>query len=177
MVFAYGAAPAAATTHPARFGVGDSIMRSADDELGVFGWRVNAEVGRQFSAGAAMIVRKAARDNLPKRVIVHLGTNGAIDPDDCSAVAEAAAPGRRLFLVTVRVPRGWQDTNNEILRSCAASSPRVYVTRWFAHSDGHDEWFAEDGYHLTADGQAEYASFLEARVRDVIQALRARRGR
>jgi hypothetical protein len=47
-----------ASDTPERFGVGDSIMRSADDELGAIGWRVNAEVGRQFSAGAALIVRE-----------------------------------------------------------------------------------------------------------------------
>lgn len=162
---------------PARFGVGDSIMRSADDELGAFGWRVNAEVGRRFSTGAALIVRKAERGTLPTRVIVHLGTNGPIDPDDCAAIIDAAARGRRLFLVTVRVPRSWQDANNEILRACAASSRRVHVIRWFAHSDRHDEWYADDGYHLNADGQTAYASYLEARVVEVLDAVRARRGR
>lgn len=161
----------------ARFGVGDSIMRSADDELGAFGWRTNAEVGRQFSAGATLIVRKAARGTLPTRMIVHLGTNGPIDPDDCATVVDAAAKGRRLFLVTVRVPRGWQDDNNEILRACAASSRRVHVIRWFAHSDRHDEWYADDGYHLNADGQAAYATYLEARVDAILEAVRARRGR
>jgi hypothetical protein len=152
-------------------------MRSADDELGAIGWRVNAEVGRQFSAGAALIVRKADRGTLPTRVVVHLGTNGPIDPADCDVIVDAAARGRRLFLVTVRVPRGWQDENNETLRACAATSRRVHVIRWFAHSDRHDEWYADDGYHLNADGQAAYATYLEARVVEVLEAVRARRGR
>jgi hypothetical protein len=153
---------------PGRFGVGDSIMVSATDELDAFGWRVNAEVGRQFSAGLRVVRWRANKGTLPKRVIVHLGTNGAIDPDDCDVLAAAAGPRRRVFLVTVKVPRGWERANNDVLQACAAAHEKVNPIRWYAHSHRHGEWFAEDGYHLNATGQEEYASFLQAKVNAIV---------
>jgi hypothetical protein len=158
---------------PGRFGVGDSIMVSSADELGAFHWSVDAEVGRQFSTGVRVIHRLALRGRLPRRVIVHLGTNGGIDPADCDAVVEAVGAKRRVFLVTVKVPRGWQDANNDVLQACAAAFEKVHLIRWFAHSRRHDEWFAHDGYHLNAVGQSEYASFLQERVDATLAELRA----
>jgi hypothetical protein len=159
---------------PGRFGVGDSIMLSTFDELGGYGWIVNAQVGRQFSAGLGVVRRKASNGTLPRRVIVHLGTNGPIDPNDCDSLVAAAAP-RRVFLVTVRVPRGWQDPNNAILRACAAAHDRAHLIRWYSHSRDHAEWFADDGYHLTAEGQLAYASYLQRCVDSILANLRAER--
>lgn len=147
-------------------------MVSSTDELGAFEWTVDAEVGRQFSTGVRVIRRRAARGRLPRRVIVHLGTNGAIDPAECDALVEAVGARRRVFLVTVKVPRGWQDANNDILHACAAAFEKVHVIRWYAHSRQHDEWFAQDGYHLNAAGQDEYASFLQERVDATLRQLR-----
>lgn len=173
LVLGLAAAPAWAGSPPAgRFGVGDSIMVSSSDELDAFEWVVNAQVGRQFSTGVRVIRRWASRGSLPRRVIVHLGTNGAIDPADCDSLVEAAGPKRRIFLVTVKVPRGWQDPNNDLLRACAAAFEKVHLIRWYAHSRGHGEWFAPDGYHLNASGQGEYASFLQERVDATLRQLR-----
>ena len=88
-----------------RFGVGDSIMLSAKPELRPLGYGVNASVGRQFGAGVWIVRHKAEDGTLPKRVIVHLGTNGTIDPGDCDRLVGYAGPKRRVFLVTIKVPR------------------------------------------------------------------------
>ena len=171
-MLAGGSGPASAgPPPPGRFGVGDSIMVSATDELEAFDWRVNAEVGRQFSTGLRVVRWRANRGTLPKRVIVHLGTNGAIDPDDCDALARVAGPRRRVFLVTVKVPRGWEGANNDVLQACAAAHEKVHLIRWYAHSHRHAEWFAEDGYHLNATGQGEYESFLQAKVDAIVANL------
>jgi hypothetical protein len=177
MSLAGGPAGAGTAPPPGRFGVGDSIMLSASDELDQFGWKVNAEVGRQFSTGVRVVRRRATRGTLPRRVIVHLGTNGAIDPDDCDALVATAGPRRRVFLVTVKVPRGWQDANNDVLQACAAAYEKVHLIRWFGHSHRHGDWFAEDGYHLNATGQDEYASFLQAKVHVTLASLGPQRAR
>jgi hypothetical protein len=177
MSLAGGPGIASAGPPPGRFGVGDSIMLSASDELDTFGWTVNAEVGRQFATGSRVVRWRATRGTLPKRVIVHLGTNGAIDPNDCDELVAAAGPGRRVFLVTVKVPRGWQAANNDILQACAAAYEKVHLIRWYGHSHKHDGWFAQDGYHLNATGQDEYASFLQARVDATLASLRPQRAR
>jgi hypothetical protein len=157
--------PASARIADGRLGVGDSIMLSAEDELAGFDVDVRAKVGRQFDEGLARVRSLEANGLLPKRVIVHLGTNGPIDPADCDALAGIAGPSRHLFLVTVRVPRDWMPPNNATLRSCAAAHERTHLIRWAMVSGRHPEWFADDGYHLNALGQQRYASYLDRAIR------------
>jgi hypothetical protein len=158
---------------PGRFGIGDSIMLSASDELAEFDWDTNAEVGRQFDVGVKIANRKSLNGSLPKRVIVHLGTNGPIDPADCDALVVAVGEHRRLFLVSIRVPRGWEESNNRTLNDCAARYPKVHMIRWYAYTKDHPEWFSTDGYHLNVDGQAAYASFLDSSVDEILAAVAA----
>ncbi len=129
---------------------------------------MKAKVGRRFSEGVRQAEKLAAEGTLPKRVIVHLGTNGWIDPGDCEALITIAGPSRRVFLVTVRVPRDWMKPNNAVLRSCAAAHDRAHLIRWAMVSRRHPGWFADDGYHLNALGQRRYAAYLDARVEAIL---------
>lgn len=167
------ALPADASIPRGRFGVGDSIMLSASDELAVYGVGVDAEVGRQFPEAFAVVRRLVRREELPRNLIVHLGTNGYVQPEDCDKLV-SLAPGRRIFLTSVRVPRDWQDPNNDVLNACAARYDRVFMLRWAAESRNHPEWFASDGYHLNAIGQQAYADLLHGDVREVLRTLRRR---
>lgn len=164
--------PAGATIPQGRFGVGDSIMLSSRDELATDGIPVNAKVGRQFDEGLGVIRWKANHGTLPKRVIVHLGTNGWIDPTACDTLIDEVGPSRRVFLVTIRVPRDWMHPNNDLLRSCAASNGRVHLIRWAMFSGPHPEWFSDDGYHLNAEGQTAYADYLARTVDTIMASLR-----
>jgi hypothetical protein len=156
-----------------RFGVGDSIMLSARPELRPLGYGVNAEVGRQFGSGVWIVRRKAEDGTLPRRVIVHLGTNGAIDPADCDRLIGYAGAKRRVFLVTIKVPRPWEGPNNATLNACADAHDKVDVIRWWSKSHAHQEWFADDGYHLNAEGRAVYVRFVDRQVDEVLAGLRA----
>jgi hypothetical protein len=162
--------PAGAAIPPGRFGVGDSIMLSSKDELGDYRVDVNAKVGRQFDDGLRVIHRLAEAATLPKRVIVHLGTNGWIGPAACDTLVEEVGR-RRLFLVTIRVPRDWMRPNNRLLRACDEEHERVHVVRWAMASGRHPGWFADDGYHLNADGQAAYAAYLDEQVDSILASL------
>ena len=158
-----------------RFGVGDSIMLSASDELAADGFRTNAEVGRQFIAGVDIVRRLATRDRLPRHAVVHLGTNGPVDVDDCARLI-GDAPRRQIYLVNVRVPRVWEGAVNETLRACARPYARVHYLNWYRKSGRRlDDWIAPDGYHLTADGQAAYAAWIDARVDAVVESQRTSR--
>jgi hypothetical protein len=151
-----------------RVGVGDSIMLSAKDELNTYEIHVHAKVGRQFSEGVAVVQRLKADGILAKRLVVHLGTNGPIGPADCDQVVAIAGPKRRVFLVTNKVPRTWQDPNNDILNACASAYDNVWVIRWYSYSTGHPHWFADDRYHLSAEGQAMYAAYVDSEVRRIL---------
>jgi hypothetical protein len=162
------AATASAAVPRGRFGVGDSIMLSASSELADYGFDTNAEVGRQFSAGVGVVKRLAIHDKLPRNLVVHLGTNGPVDPADCAALI-ASAPKRQVYLVNVRVPRDWEADVNETLRACASG----HHLDWWKKSGRHlDEWLAKDGYHVTAEGQAAYAAWIDERVDRVVRSLR-----
>ncbi|CAN5689317.1 hypothetical protein BH18ACT17_BH18ACT17_04420 [soil metagenome] len=173
LVASLGSVAAAATPPRGRFGVGDSIMLSARDELRAFGFGVNAVVGRQFGSGVWIVRHKAADGTLTKRVIVHLGTNGTIDPRDCDRLVEHAGPRRRVFLTTIKVPRSWERPNNDTLNRCASRHDKVHLIRWWARSHDHPEWFAGDGYHLNSEGQQAYARFVDKKVDEVLSELRA----
>lgn len=167
------ALPAEASLPRGRFGVGDSIMLSASEELAVYGIGVDAEVGRQFPEAFAIVRRLVRRGELPRNLIVHLGTNGYVQAEDCDKLV-SLAPSRRIFLTSVRVPRDWQDPNNDVLNACAGRYDRVFMLRWAAESRDHPEWFASDGYHLNVAGQQAYADLLHGDVREVLRALRRR---
>ena len=167
------AGPAPAAPPRGRFGVGDSIMLSASDELADYGFGVNAEVGRRFDAGVGVVKRLATRGKLPRNVVVHLGTNGPVEPAECAALV-GYAPKRQVYLVNVRVPRDWESEVNDTLRACAAPYERVHYLNWWKKSARHlDEWLADDGYHLTAAGQDAYAAWVDGRVDVVVRALKA----
>jgi hypothetical protein len=151
-----------------RVGVGDSIMLSAKDPLNGYGVRVHAKVGRQFSEGVEVVQRLRDDGLLAKRLIVHLGTNGPIDPADCDAIVAIAGSSRRVFLVSNKVPRTWQDANNDTLNACASEYANVWVIRWYAFATGHPHWFADDGYHLSSEGQPIYAAFIDAEVTRIL---------
>jgi hypothetical protein len=168
-----GRASAATPIPRGRLGIGDSIMLSASDELMADDIPVVAKVGRQFSDGLRIARARADAGTLPKRVIVHLGTNGWVTPEDCDALVEAAGPHRRLFLVTIRVPRDWMHPNNLTLQNCAARHEKVHLIRWAMISGRHPEWFADDGYHLNPVGQERYAAYIDARVDAIVSALSA----
>jgi hypothetical protein len=167
-------APAAVAAGPpkGRFVVGDSIALSATGELQQLDYGVNAKVGRQFGSGVWIVRHEAELGTLPRRVIVHLGTNGSIDPDDCDRLVAGAGPVRRVFLVTIKVPRSWELPNNDTLRACASRHDKVHVIRWWSKSHDRPEWFADDGYHLNADGQRVFARFVDREVDAVLAALR-----
>jgi hypothetical protein len=40
-------------------------------------------------------------------------------------------------------------------------------------SGRHPEWFADDGYHLNADGQTAYARYLGEQVDAILASLRS----
>ena len=167
------ASPVGAAPPRGRLAIGDSIVLSAKSELRSLGFGVNAKVGRQFGSGVWIVRHMADDGTLPKRVIVHLGTNGTVDPDDCDRLVRYAGNRRRVFLTTIKVPRSWEAPNNDTLRACANRHPKVHVVRWWSKSHDRPEWFAGDGYHLNADGQSVFAQFVDRKVDTVLAELRA----
>lgn len=158
-----------------RYAVGDSVMLGARTALQQLGFGVDAATSRQAYSGPALLRGKGAR--LPENVVVHLGTNGTFPLDTCRKLVKAAGAERRVFLVTVSVPRSWEAGNNRAIRSCASAfAPgRVTVVDWKAQADRHPRWFYSDGIHLKPAGAKAFARLLDSAVDDAV--ARAREAR
>lgn len=141
-----------------KLGLGDSVMRGATNELRSRNFKVDTSTSRQFSEAPGILRRLERRGRLPRTVVIHLGNNGYVEPSDCRRAVKIAG-NRRVFLVTVKVPRSWRATNNSRLRTCARRHG-ARIVDWYGYSRSHDRWFYSDGFHLTPTGQRKYARFL-----------------
>jgi hypothetical protein len=158
---ALSAAPAGAGIRAGRYAIGDSVMLGVRESLVARGFRVNAQVSRQFDDAVPLVRDLAAGGYLPVNVIVHLGTNGLIDGADCDRLVHVVGEGRHLYLVTIKVPRPYRDANNARLQACAHRHDNVSLIDWYALSRYHRAWFYGDGYHLRPSGRREYAALLD----------------
>ena len=157
--------PAAAGIPPGRYAIGDSVMLGAKDELNARGIKVNAVVSRQFRDAVPLVEQLKAAGRLRKKVVIHLGNNGIlIAAADCNRISEVAGPNRTVYLVNLKIPRSYRRTQNLRLADCAQRRANTRLIDWFHYSRSHPSWFATDGFHLTAEGQTRYASFVASKT-------------
>jgi hypothetical protein len=147
-----------------KLAIGDSVMLGARTRLRARGFRVDASVSRQFDDGVRLVRSMASAGTLPRIVVVHLGNNGYLERADCDRLVRAAGDRRRVFLVSLKVPRGWRPANNQRLRACARSHDTTHLIGWYEASADHPGWFASDLYHLTDAGAAAYARLITRAV-------------
>lgn len=141
--------------------IGDSVMLGAKYELQRRGFDVvDAAVSRQAAAGPGLVRKRGAK--APYNVVVHLGSNGAYTKAMCRELVETAGPSRRIFLVTLKVPRSYEAANNRMIRSCAAgfSPDRVKVVDWNWAASRNPEWLYADGIHLRPEGARAFARIM-----------------
>lgn len=159
-------APASATVDvasPGAYCLGDSVMLGASSAY--FGTltmcgEVDAEVGRQASAGAGILQAHGA---FPDAVVIHLGTNGATSADELDAMLQVVTAVPRVVLVNVQLngTRSWEASVNAEVAAAAGRWPSVRLADWYGASTGHADWF-RDGLHLTAAGAEAYAGTIAA---------------
>jgi hypothetical protein len=160
-------AEAAAAAAPRTYTViGDSVMRGALDVLkaALPGANVDAVEGRQASVAFDIVNGLAGSDHLGSDVVLHIGTNGTIQPSALDAVL-ARMGKRRIVLLSVHVPRPWQDLNNRILGEAGHNHPNVHLVDWNAAASAHPEWLWPDGIHLRPDGAAAYRDLIEGALK------------
>lgn len=151
----------AAEPAPGVVAIGDSIMQGARANLRKRGIRVDTEVSRQATSAPGIMRRLG--DRLPATVVIHLGTNGTFPASTCRNIVKAAGPNRRIFLLTIKVPRRWERSNNAVIRACARRYPKqVTVIDWNWAASRHRGWLYADGYHLRPAGARGYADVIKA---------------
>ncbi|QTB91821.1 acyltransferase [Bifidobacterium saguini] len=108
------------------------------------------KVGRPITEFPALYQQHLAAGDDKSVVIAALGANVASTsrPEAFEAVV-SAVNGKPVYFVTVRDPGIAQDWVNQNLRSVAANHANVGVIDWHGVSEGHSEYFYDDGTHLT----------------------------
>ena len=144
-------------------GIGDSVMLGSEGALrATFGdiLQIDAAVSRQFGDAVELAGLLAAAGQLGERVVVHLGTNGIIRPEQFDALMQALAAVPRVVVLNTNVPRPWEGPVNELLAAAVPTYPNAVLVDWKAISGAHPEWFIADGVHLTPDGANNYAQVI-----------------
>ena len=142
--------------------VGDSVMvGAAPTVLAEFGDRatVDAKVSRQAGDIPPVIEQLKANGQLGPTVVVQVGINGTVTEENLRDIVEAVE-GRRVLIINARVPRSWEKGNNALVKDLVPELTNAGVIDWYKASDGHRDWFLDDGVHLTEEGRQAYADLI-----------------
>lgn len=147
--------------------IGDSVMVNVEPYIkNQFpNTDVNASIGRQLHESTALIKSMKQNDTLGDIVIIALGSNGAFTSEQLSDVIASIGTERQIILINTRVPRNWENIVNERLEEAAENDSSIRLIDWYSVSSGHDEYFANDGIHLTKTGAKAYADMIAAEIR------------
>ncbi len=149
--------------------IGDSVMLGAVPSLqkdirslGV----VDAEVGLQVYDAIGILQSRRATGQLGSLVIVHLGNNGTFTKQEFDQIMHVLSGVDKVVFVNVRVPRSWEETNNEVISEGVERYPNAVMVDWYSASANHPEYFYRDGYHLRPKAQKVYADLLSSHLED-----------
>lgn len=141
--------------------LGDSVMLGAAVQLEDLGFVVDAQESRAFVNGLDTVLTLEQQGRLGDVVVIHLGTNGAINPDDMTRMMDALSDVPQVLLLTVDVNRDYTAGNNALLFQTAGAYPNVVLLDWAGRAaDCPGDCFYDDGFHLRPDGQDYYASLI-----------------
>ncbi|NDB18008.1 MAG: acyltransferase [Actinobacteria bacterium] len=140
--------------------VGDSVlvgaMRVLRAKLPVS--RNDAEVGMQANV-VFHTLRDGATAVKSDVVVLNIGNNGTVREKTLRRILTSVRD-RTVVLVDAVVPRRWESANNALVRDVLPDFPNVRLVAWSKISQGHPEYFAHDGIHLTASGAARYVDAI-----------------
>lgn len=142
--------------------LGDTVCLDAADELAKafpMGLIDTAE-GRLPADVASTYKKYAKQDVVGTNVVVCIGSDDVLKEADLNKVIDAVGKDKSLWLVNVRMPGSWCAANNSLMADAAKKYDNVTLVDWYAASEGHDDWFKEDGTHLTSSGAKAYANAI-----------------
>jgi len=143
--------------------IGDSVLLGAAIETAAIGYDVDVRGCRQIAEGIDVLRKRARTGELPRLVVVALGSNSAFTLTDVRTVLRLLGPGRLLGLVTPREVRGTLVDDAVTLRSAAARWPkRIALIDWAKLSKkARPRLTGSDGIHLTIAGRTALADMLK----------------
>lgn len=123
---------------------------------------VDAAESRQYATGVDEVQSLKDQGLLGDRVVIHLGTNGEIDPAQFERLMGILAGARRVVIVNVKAPRAWEAPNNGTLASEVKKYKNAVLVDWNRIGNENPGWFYNDGIHLNPEGRLAYAELVAA---------------
>lgn len=138
--------------------VGDSVTIDAAPALEALipGCQVEAEVGEQWVTGTEVLAQLRAEGELGSKVVVALGTNGAVSPADFAATMALLRGVSRVVVVTDHAPQPWEEQNNALFRKEVRRYRNARLADWDALVREHPGWLYPDGTHMVIGGAGAY---------------------
>lgn len=142
--------------------IGDSVSLGAYKNLNEKFPHGLMDTKGERQSGEALATLKAYVDEgvVGDDVVWSIGTNGVLDTSIMSELLATVGPDRQLWLVNLRTPNAKDVENNALIAKTAEENQNTHLVDWLGASAGHDEWFEDDGIHLTWDGRDAYADLL-----------------
>lgn len=147
--------------------IGDSVMKDGEPILQQLFPKayIDASVSRQGTDGITLMHKYADSGALADTVLIGLGTNGPITPQQIDEVMGVAGKGRQVFWVNVFVPtRQWQNDVNRTLQAADAKYKNLHVIDWYDLANGHRDWFYDDQVHPNPTGNPHYGAYVAKQI-------------
>jgi peptidoglycan/LPS O-acetylase OafA/YrhL len=145
--------------------IGDSVMLGAVGRLQkdmpglTF---VDAEVGMQVYTAVDILQARSASGQLGEVVVVHLGNNGTFTEEQFDEIMQTLSGVERVVFVNVKVPRAWEQPNNQVISEGVQRYPNAVLVDWYSATINRPELFYGDGFHLRPKGQRVYADLVSS---------------
>ena len=147
--------------------IGDSIALGAIDQFyAEFPASISdTAVSRQTTAGVGVCNSYVSEKGWNgDGVIFALGANGLLH-DSLEKMKGLIGEDKPLFVITVRAPYvNWEGTNNQKIYEFTEDVDNAYLIDWYTISEGHGEFFVEDGTHLSSEGIRAYVEGIKEAV-------------
>ncbi len=147
--------------------VGDSVMLGAARTLANHfeGIDVDAAVSRAMINAISILRERERTGELGEVLLIHIGNNGPIKAEHVDEVVSIAGADRKILFVNLKVPRWWEDPNNEVIEDGVERHPNAILVDWHAEAQAFPDIFWDDGIHLRPDGALFYVDLIEAGLR------------
>lgn len=146
--------------------VGDSVMLGAAYQLAadVQGIDLDAAVGRQVSEAIALLRERKASGQLGEVVLLHIGNNGTFTDAQFDEIVEVVGAGRRIIFLNLKVPRAWEEPNNEVITRGVARHGQAILVDWRSAIAERPEVLWTDDTHLRPGGAIYYVEIVASLV-------------
>lgn len=147
--------------------IGDSVMLGAKTDLmqsipNLI--TIDAVQGLQVETAIGILEKNSQEGLLGKVVVVDLGNNGTFTSSEFDTIMQIVGPARHAYFLTLKVPRDWETSNNDVIESGVRRYPNASLIDWRSASINHPEYFWDDGIHLRPEGATVYTNLILAAI-------------